>query len=95
MNNANLPGADLLVGPNIAYADWTAEEVWNTGFVSAYSQNLAYLAVENLTQAERFKILKPSSPTFSPTQPSIQAIASSRSSSTPQTLRFRMGRGFI
>ncbi|KAG6824812.1 hypothetical protein H0H93_001510, partial [Arthromyces matolae] len=47
MNNANLPGADLLVGPNIAYADWTAEEVWNTGFVSAYSQNLAYLAVEN------------------------------------------------
>ncbi|KAG6864519.1 hypothetical protein C0991_008981 [Blastosporella zonata] len=47
MTTANLPGTNLLVGPNIASADWTAEEVWNTGFVSTYNQNLAFLSVEN------------------------------------------------
>ncbi|KAG6880956.1 hypothetical protein C0993_003509, partial [Termitomyces sp. T159_Od127] len=46
MKNTNLPGTDLLVGPSIAYADWTTEEVWNTGFVSAYNENLAFLTVE-------------------------------------------------
>ncbi|KAG6876773.1 hypothetical protein C0992_011829 [Termitomyces sp. T32_za158] len=47
MVNANLPGQNLLVGPNLAYADWTTEQVWDTGFVSTYSQNLALLSVEN------------------------------------------------
>ncbi|KAG6824999.1 hypothetical protein H0H92_005126, partial [Tricholoma furcatifolium] len=47
MENASLPGQNLLVGPNIAYAAWTTEDVWNTGFVSAYSANLAFLSVEN------------------------------------------------
>ncbi|KAG6815750.1 hypothetical protein H0H87_011662 [Tephrocybe sp. NHM501043] len=47
MQNANLQGTNLLVGPNIAYADWTTEQVWDTGFVGVYSQNLAYLSVEN------------------------------------------------
>ncbi|KAG6864424.1 hypothetical protein C0991_009618 [Blastosporella zonata] len=47
MEAANLPGTNLLVGPNIAYADWTTEEVWNTGFVSTYSANLEFLSVEN------------------------------------------------
>ncbi|KAG6827199.1 hypothetical protein H0H92_012826 [Tricholoma furcatifolium] len=47
MENANLPGTNLLVGPNIAYADWTTEDVWNTGFVSTYQDNLAFLSVEN------------------------------------------------
>ncbi|KAG5722733.1 hypothetical protein E4T56_gene7377 [Termitomyces sp. T112] len=47
MNDANLPGTNLLVGPSIAYADWTTEDVWNTGFVSAYNENLAFLTVEN------------------------------------------------
>ncbi|KAG6808843.1 hypothetical protein H0H92_002618 [Tricholoma furcatifolium] len=47
MQNASLPGQNLLVGPNIAYATWTTEDVWNTGFVSSYSANLAFLSVEN------------------------------------------------
>ncbi|KAG6839220.1 hypothetical protein C0991_004741 [Blastosporella zonata] len=46
MEAANLPGTNLLVGPNIAYAYWTAEDVWNTGFVSKYNKDLAYLSVE-------------------------------------------------
>lgn len=37
---------DLLVAPNINPSGWTPEMVWDTGFVDSYSQNLAYLAVE-------------------------------------------------
>lgn len=36
----------ILVGPNVATGDWTPEQVWETGFVDDYSDNLAYLAVE-------------------------------------------------
>ncbi|KAF8064391.1 glycoside hydrolase family 79 protein [Lyophyllum atratum] len=46
-NDPNMNNRDLLIGPNIAYADWTPEQVWDTGFVDQYSANLAYLAVEN------------------------------------------------
>lgn len=36
---------NLLIGPNLA-GDWPAEDIWNTGFVDTYSDNLAFLAVE-------------------------------------------------
>ncbi|KAJ7783995.1 glycoside hydrolase family 79 protein, partial [Mycena maculata] len=36
----------LLLGPSIADAGWTPEDVWNTGFVATYSANLAFLSVE-------------------------------------------------
>ena len=36
----------LLIGPNIATGDWTPEMVWDTGFITSYSPNLAALAVE-------------------------------------------------
>ncbi|KAJ6613845.1 hypothetical protein B0H10DRAFT_2047277 [Mycena sp. CBHHK59/15] len=36
----------LLIGPSIADAGWTPEEVWDTGFVDTYSANLAFLSVE-------------------------------------------------
>ncbi|KAJ7031869.1 hypothetical protein C8F04DRAFT_1109322 [Mycena alexandri] len=38
----------LLIGPNIANSQpaWAPEQIWNTGFVDTYSENLAYLAVE-------------------------------------------------
>ncbi|KAF5376683.1 hypothetical protein D9615_007846 [Tricholomella constricta] len=45
--NDRILNRNLLIGPNIASADWKAEDVWNTGFVDQYSENLAYLAVEN------------------------------------------------
>ncbi|KAG5645144.1 hypothetical protein DXG03_006861 [Asterophora parasitica] len=38
---------NLLIGPNIAYADWTPEQVWDTGFIDSFDANLKYLAVEN------------------------------------------------
>ena len=37
---------NLLIGPNVNSGPWTPEMVWDTGFVDAYSNNLAYLAVE-------------------------------------------------
>ncbi|KAF8900144.1 glycoside hydrolase family 79 protein [Gymnopilus junonius] len=36
---------DLLLGPSIQVL-WTPEQIWNTGFVTAYSQELAFLSVE-------------------------------------------------
>lgn len=45
-NDANAVNKNLLIGPNIATGDWVPEDVWQTGFVDTYSENLAYLAVE-------------------------------------------------
>lgn len=45
-SDTNISNQNLLVGPNIATGAWTPEMVWNTGFISAYSTQLAFLAVE-------------------------------------------------
>jgi hypothetical protein len=36
----------LLIGPNIADFSWTPEQVWDSGFVDKFHDNLAFLAVE-------------------------------------------------
>ncbi|KAJ6513514.1 hypothetical protein DFH09DRAFT_999118 [Mycena vulgaris] len=36
----------LLIGPNIANFAWQPQEVWDSGFVDKFNENLAYLAVE-------------------------------------------------
>ncbi|OBZ74677.1 Beta-glucuronidase [Grifola frondosa] len=36
-----------LIGPSIATGDWHPEDVWNTGFIPAYTNNLAALSVEH------------------------------------------------
>ncbi|KAK0243051.1 glycoside hydrolase family 79 protein [Armillaria nabsnona] len=46
-SDANAVNKNLLIGPNIATGDWVPEDVWQTGFVDTYSENLAYLAVEH------------------------------------------------
>ncbi|KAK0230497.1 glycoside hydrolase family 79 protein [Armillaria fumosa] len=46
-NDVNAVNKNLLIGPNIATGDWVPEDVWETGFVDTYSENLAYLAVEH------------------------------------------------
>jgi len=45
-SDTNIRNQNLLIGPNIATGAWTPEMVWNTGFVDAYSPQLAFLAVE-------------------------------------------------
>ncbi|KAJ3569540.1 hypothetical protein NP233_g4984 [Leucocoprinus birnbaumii] len=37
---------DMLVGPSLASADWTPQMVWDTGFVTQYSEYLHALSVE-------------------------------------------------
>lgn len=37
---------NILIGPSLANADWQPSQVWDTGFVDSYSDNLAYLSVE-------------------------------------------------
>ncbi|KAF8217162.1 glycoside hydrolase family 79 protein [Mycena galopus ATCC 62051] len=41
----------LLVAPNIAASVWTPEQVWNTGFVDTYSDNLAFLSMERYVES--------------------------------------------
>ncbi|EGO20268.1 glycoside hydrolase family 79 protein [Serpula lacrymans var. lacrymans S7.9] len=44
-NDANVPNQGLLIGPNLAGV-WSPEDIWNTGFVQQYNQELSALAVE-------------------------------------------------
>lgn len=59
------------MGPNIASADWQPEQVWDTGFIDAYTANLAYLAVEQyahrLTDIDYGRTLICFSPVIQPT----------------------------
>ncbi|KAJ3503352.1 hypothetical protein NLJ89_g8478 [Agrocybe chaxingu] len=43
--DSDIPIKNLLIGPSVS-TTWTPEEVWNTGFIDAYSANLAFLSVE-------------------------------------------------
>lgn len=58
-NDANAKNRNLLIGPNIA-TRWTLDQVWNTGFIDRYTENLVSLAVERcdikLTSPSRWLI---------------------------------------
>jgi hypothetical protein len=41
-----IPVRNNLIGPSVASATWTPEMVWDTGFVTTYSEQLGALAVE-------------------------------------------------
>ncbi|KAH9916667.1 glycoside hydrolase family 79 protein [Amylocystis lapponica] len=45
--DSNIATSNNLIGPNITTGDWTPEDVWNIGFVSAYTNNLSMLTVEH------------------------------------------------
>jgi len=45
-NDANIPAKNKLIGPSVATGPWTPEMVWDTGFISSYTNSLAALAVE-------------------------------------------------
>jgi hypothetical protein len=36
----------MLIAPSVSGIGWTPEQVWNTGFINAYSAHLSALAVE-------------------------------------------------
>ncbi|KAK2460443.1 hypothetical protein APHAL10511_007608 [Amanita phalloides] len=48
MNNDPLVlNRTMLLAPSVSTGPWHPEDIWNTGFLPAYSQYLAYLAVEH------------------------------------------------
>ncbi|KAL7278756.1 hypothetical protein ACG7TL_007763 [Trametes sanguinea] len=47
MQSMNVPATNNLIGPSLATGDWTPEDVWNTGFIQAYSDSLTALSVEH------------------------------------------------
>ena len=47
-NDANVPQKEVMIGPNLALANWALEDVWNTPFLTDYANNLYALSVERL-----------------------------------------------
>jgi hypothetical protein len=45
-NDANIPTKNNIIGPSISASQWSAEDVFNTGYIQAYTHNLAMIAVE-------------------------------------------------
>ncbi|KAF8893584.1 hypothetical protein BD779DRAFT_1669853 [Infundibulicybe gibba] len=45
--NPAIPHKNMLIGPSLATGDWIPEQVWDTGFIPAYSSSLSALAVEH------------------------------------------------
>ncbi|KAF8162004.1 glycoside hydrolase family 79 protein [Pholiota molesta] len=45
-NDPLIAGQDLLIGPSVS-TNWKPEDVWNTGYITAYTNSLAFLAVEH------------------------------------------------
>ncbi|KAI0354195.1 glycoside hydrolase family 79 protein [Trametes cingulata] len=47
MRQMGVPVTNNLIGPSLATGDWVPEDVWNTGFIPAYSDALTALTVEH------------------------------------------------
>lgn len=52
-SNSKINKLDYLIGPSIAHADWTGEQVWDTNFVPSYSQYLGAITVEKYVFTNR------------------------------------------
>jgi len=50
LNDSNVPNKNMFIAPSVCCGQdigWTPELVWNTGFLSSYANNLAYMSVEH------------------------------------------------
>ncbi len=45
-SDSQVPVKNNLIAPSVSSSGWTPEQVWDTGFVEAYSDYLQALAVE-------------------------------------------------
>lgn len=50
----NIPSKNMLIGPSIASADWTPEQIWATGFMTKHPEL-------KIVSVERFVLSKHSS----------------------------------
>ena len=44
-----------IIAPSTSYAQWSPEQIWDTGFVPAYTQYLSHLAVEQYVPSPQVK----------------------------------------
>lgn len=45
-NDAQIPIKSNIIGPSVTGDQWTPEQVFDTGYLTAYAKNLAYISVE-------------------------------------------------
>ncbi|KAI0087559.1 hypothetical protein BDY19DRAFT_236771 [Irpex rosettiformis] len=45
-NNANVQNKSNLIGPSLALATWTMQQVWDTGFLDTYQNSLSAISIE-------------------------------------------------
>jgi hypothetical protein len=45
-NNPKIPVKNNIIGPSTSGSQWTLEDVFNTSYIQAYTQNLGAIAVE-------------------------------------------------
>ncbi|KDQ55999.1 glycoside hydrolase family 79 protein [Jaapia argillacea MUCL 33604] len=67
-NDNSIPVKNNLIGPNLATGDWIPEQVWDTGFIPAYTNSLSALAVEHYPTDNCFAMYGVGSPIDLPTE---------------------------
>jgi hypothetical protein len=45
-NDTNMPIKNNIIGPSVSTSQWSMEDVFNTGYLPAYTHNLGAIAVE-------------------------------------------------
>lgn len=45
-NDPTIPTKNNIIGPSISSSQWSPEQVFDTGYIQAYTNNLGALAVE-------------------------------------------------
>jgi hypothetical protein len=45
-SDSGILNTNMLIAPSVATGPWTPEQVWDTGFIEKYSNNLFCLSVE-------------------------------------------------
>ncbi|KAG6857114.1 hypothetical protein H0H87_009241 [Tephrocybe sp. NHM501043] len=46
-NNPNIPIKNMLIGPSLASGPWTPEQLWETGYLDAFKDNLVAITMEH------------------------------------------------
>ena len=54
-NDAAIPRKNIVVGPSISTSQWTMQDVLNTGYLSAFTNNLGALSVEKCVWPPTYK----------------------------------------
>lgn len=45
-SDTNIARKNIIIGPSVSTSQWTPEDVFNTGYIQAFADNLGALSVE-------------------------------------------------